>query len=256
MHVRSTRNSRIERLWVEVGTQFVRRWRGFFTRLERLHKLDVDKPGHLWLLSVLFLNALNDDCRQFQQEWNLHPIRGSDTRDRSPQDMRLLGQASLGIYEDEFEGICPTVLQRYYGIHGREVVRHRNQTGAGHPSDEADEPEEDDIIGRIEQEQANDVQHDAVEVPDSNTPFRNEEDESMFFETLEEVVMEGIVPEGYNLCEGEDKYDENTSEYLRVGRRREHHVEISLADPIWRTRSTLWAQASSILDHFEANEFF
>ncbi|KAG1906383.1 uncharacterized protein F5891DRAFT_975775 [Suillus fuscotomentosus] len=209
----STRNSRIERLWVEVGTQFVRRWRGFFTRLEQLHKLDVDKPGHLWLLSMLFLNALNDDCRQFQQEWNLHPIHGSDTRDRSPQDMRLLGQASLGIYEDEFEGICPTVLQRYYGIHGREVVCHRNQTGAGHPSDEADEPAEDDIIDRIEQEQANDVQHDAVEVPDSNTPFRNEEDESMFFEILEAVVMEGIVPEGYNLREGEDEYDENTILY-------------------------------------------
>jgi hypothetical protein len=230
MHVRSTWNSRIERLWVEVGTQFVRRWRGFFTRLEQLHKLDVDKPGHLWLLSVLFLNALNDDCRQFQQEWNLHPICGSDTRDRSPQvseysvvqnfylittkDMRLLGQASLGIYEDEFKGICPTVLQHYYGIHGREVVHHQNQTGAGHPSDEADEPEEDDIIGRIEQEQANDVQHDAIEVPDSNTPFWNEEDESMFFKMLEEVVIEGIVPEGYNLSEGEDEYDENTSEYL------------------------------------------
>jgi hypothetical protein len=69
-------------------------------------------------------------------------------------------------------------------------------------------------VQRIEQKQANDVQHDAVEVPDSNTPFRNEEDESMFFEILEVVVMEGIVPEGYNLREGEDEYDENTSEYL------------------------------------------
>ncbi|KAK7000661.1 hypothetical protein R3P38DRAFT_3616554 [Favolaschia claudopus] len=32
----STRNTRIERLWVEVGSQFARRWRGFFLRLERL----------------------------------------------------------------------------------------------------------------------------------------------------------------------------------------------------------------------------
>jgi hypothetical protein len=172
------------------------------------------------------------------------------------KDMRLLGQASLGIYEDEFQGICPAALQRYYGIYGREVVRRRNQTGAGHPSDEVDESDEDSVIDRIEQDQANDVQHDAVEVPDADTPFQNEEDENMFFETLEEVVIEGIVPEGYNLHEGEDEYDENTSEYLRVGRRREHHVEISLADPIWRTRSTLWSQAASILDHFEANVFF
>ncbi|KAG2108333.1 hypothetical protein BD769DRAFT_1294457, partial [Suillus cothurnatus] len=173
--------------------------RGFFMRLERLHKLDVNKPGHLWLLGVLFLDALNDDCRQFQQEWNLHPIGGSDTRDQSPQDMRLLGQASLGIYEDEFQGICPAALQRYYGIYGREVVCHHNQTGAGHPSDEVDESDEDSVIDHIEQDQANDVQHDAVEVPDADTPFQNKEDENMFFETLEEVVIEGIVSEGYNL---------------------------------------------------------
>jgi hypothetical protein len=142
-------------LWVKVGTQFACHWQGFFTRLERLHKLDVNKPGHLWLLSVLFLDALNDNCQQFQQEWNLHPIGGFDTRDRSPQvseylvlqnyclitmkDMRLLGQASLGIYEDEFQGICSGALQHYYGIYGREVVCRRNQTGAGHPSDKVDD---------------------------------------------------------------------------------------------------------------------
>ncbi|KAG1864580.1 hypothetical protein C8R48DRAFT_601657, partial [Suillus tomentosus] len=211
---------------------------------------------HHWLLGVLFLNALNDDCRQFQQEWNSHPIRGSDTRYRSPQDMRLLGQASLGVYEDEFQGIRPAVLQRYYGIYGREMIHHHNQTGAGHPIDKVDESDEDSIIDRIEQDQANAVQHDAVEVPDGDAPFQNEENENMFFEILEEIVMEGIVPEGYNLQEGEDENDENTSEYLRVGRQREHHVEVSLADPIWRTHSTLWAQAASILDHFEANVIF
>ncbi|KAG1726809.1 uncharacterized protein EDB91DRAFT_1254183 [Suillus paluster] len=190
------------------------------------------------------------------QEWNSHPIHGSDTKDQSPQDMRLLGQASLGVYEDEFEGIHPAILQRYYGIHGRELVRGRNQTGAGHPNDELDESDEDSIIGRIERDQANDVQHDAVEVADGNTPFQNEEDENSFFEILEEVVMDGIVPEGYNLQEGEDEYDENTTEHLRVGRQRENYVEVSLADPIWRTRSTLWAQAASVLGHFEADVFF
>ncbi|KAG1789767.1 uncharacterized protein HD556DRAFT_1243401 [Suillus plorans] len=251
----STRNSRIERLWVEVGTQFARRWRGFFTRLERLHKLDIDKPGHLWLLSVLFSSALDDDCRQFQREWNSHPICGSETNNRSPQDMRLLGQALLGIYEDEFEGIHPATLQRYYGIDRRETIRHLNQTGAGHPNDEL-ENEEDGVIDRIERDQANDVLHDAIEVPDGNTPFLNEEDENVFFGILDEVITEGIIPVGYNLQEGEDDYDENTTEHLRVGRRREIYVEVSLADPIWRTRSMLWAQAVSVLEHFEADVFF
>lgn len=32
----STRNTRIERLWLEVGTQFARAWRAFFSRLEDL----------------------------------------------------------------------------------------------------------------------------------------------------------------------------------------------------------------------------
>jgi hypothetical protein len=33
-NISSTHNTRIERLWVEVGTQFAQRWRGFFSQLE------------------------------------------------------------------------------------------------------------------------------------------------------------------------------------------------------------------------------
>jgi hypothetical protein len=81
---RSTRNIRIERLWVEVGTQFARRWRAFFTRVGRLHHLDRKNLSHLWLLHCLFLPALNNDCKEFQNEWNLHPISGRLTNDQSP----------------------------------------------------------------------------------------------------------------------------------------------------------------------------
>ena len=72
----STHNSRIERLWVEVGTQFARRWRAFFLRLERLHHLDRSDPHHLWLVHFLFLEDINNDCRTFQRHWNSHPISG------------------------------------------------------------------------------------------------------------------------------------------------------------------------------------
>lgn len=61
-------------MWVEVGTQFAFRWRAFFTRLEARHHLDPSVPGHLWLLHVLFLDDINDDCDQFRDEWNHHPI--------------------------------------------------------------------------------------------------------------------------------------------------------------------------------------
>jgi hypothetical protein len=80
----SKRNTRIERLWVEIGTQFARRWRAFFTRLGRMHGLDRKDPAHLWLLHALFLDGINEDCAAFQNEWNSKPVRGSKTNNRSP----------------------------------------------------------------------------------------------------------------------------------------------------------------------------
>ena len=72
----STHNSRIERLWVEIGTQFARRWRAFFLRLERYHHLNRTDPHHLWLLHFLFLDDINHDCEEFRQDWNSHPLSG------------------------------------------------------------------------------------------------------------------------------------------------------------------------------------
>lgn len=85
----STRNTRIERLWVEVGHYFCREWRAFFTRLERLHGLDRTNPHHLWLLHTLFLSLINVDCRAFQEAWNAHPISGPETHDMSPNVLSL-----------------------------------------------------------------------------------------------------------------------------------------------------------------------
>ena len=83
--ISSTHNTRIERLWVEVGRNFCRNWRAFFGRLEDQFGLDCSIPGHIWLLHTLFLNDINADCDSFVQEWNSHPISGHDTNDMSPQ---------------------------------------------------------------------------------------------------------------------------------------------------------------------------
>jgi len=72
----STRNTRIERLWGEVGSQFARRWRGFFQRLEREYYLDRHNPHHLWLLQELFLGELQQDCTRFLEDWNRHGVSG------------------------------------------------------------------------------------------------------------------------------------------------------------------------------------
>ncbi|KAL5528454.1 hypothetical protein ACEPAF_7590 [Sanghuangporus sanghuang] len=87
----STRNTRIERFWVEVGKQFVRRWKAFFQRLEDLHGLDIDNTQHLWLLHKLFLPNINDDCKMFRREWNAHACRGSSTLNQNPNVLRLQG---------------------------------------------------------------------------------------------------------------------------------------------------------------------
>ncbi|KDQ20089.1 hypothetical protein BOTBODRAFT_170106 [Botryobasidium botryosum FD-172 SS1] len=97
----STRNVRIERLWVEVGSQFVRTWRAFFQRLERDHGLDPSNQAHLWLLHSLFLDLINEDCDAFKAEWNLHGISGPTTGMMSPADLRFAGQTQHGIYSDE-----------------------------------------------------------------------------------------------------------------------------------------------------------
>jgi hypothetical protein len=72
----STFNTRIERMWLEIGKQFARAWRAFFYRLEERHLLDRANKTHLWLLHYLFLNDINHDCQSFQATWNAHPISG------------------------------------------------------------------------------------------------------------------------------------------------------------------------------------
>lgn len=80
----STRNVRIERLWLCVGQWFCRRWRAFFVRLEEQHQLDADNEAHIWLLHFLFLADLNQVIDKFVRDWNDHPLSGDKTNNRSP----------------------------------------------------------------------------------------------------------------------------------------------------------------------------
>lgn len=84
----------------------------------------------MWLLHHLFLDDINRDCEEFQEQWNNHPISGKGN-DQTPsvclisprfrslsaevtvQDMRFMGEVKYGRYADDFEGIHPEVLERY-----------------------------------------------------------------------------------------------------------------------------------------------
>ncbi|KAJ7146580.1 hypothetical protein C8R44DRAFT_600207, partial [Mycena epipterygia] len=261
----STTNTRVEQLWVEVGSQFARRWRAFFYRLEALHGLDRTNPHHLWLLHLLFLDMINEDCDDFRAEWNCHPISG-EGHDQSPEDMCLLGQVRDGIYLDDCEGIHPNVIQRYYGTHGPEVYRLSGQTGAGQLDDEEfsapasndgdDSEEEDNLEEQIEDAHAENFHHEAVPVPKHANPFDDDELMQLFYDSLESAIQDDLVPPGYGLLPQEwDDEGYPTFEILKSGRRGGRQLRVSLPDYIWRPRAEMWGRGLAILDQIRyANE--
>ncbi|KAJ7759384.1 hypothetical protein DFH07DRAFT_772196 [Mycena maculata] len=251
---RSTRNTRIERLWVEVGTQFARRWRAFFTRLGRLHRLDRKNPAHLWLLHCLFLDSINDDCKEFQTEWNLHPISGRTTSNQSPADIRFLGQTTEGVYKnDPLDGIHPDAINRYYGVMGPRQHQGPNRTGAGHAQDDDDSgsegegPEvadvEADIENRIGSDQAHNIRHVPIKVARHQSPFDNAEQEAAFMDFLQDIFEEGDVPEDYGVRDEEwDEENYPETEIIRPGTRGKEIVVV-LPRSEWFPRAMRWAQA-------------
>ncbi|KAI0717004.1 hypothetical protein C8Q76DRAFT_616779, partial [Earliella scabrosa] len=250
----STRNTRIERMWVEVGTQFAYQWRAFFTRLERRHHLDPTKPAHLWLLHFLFLDLINQDCATFQDHWNHHPLSGKGG-DRSPLDIRFLGQLKHGgtNTHDDFKDVHPDILSQYYGADREERKLHPGQTGAGH-SDDEDEDEEgpnpespqdqalDDLIGASQEHH---IRHEAIPVPQSRCPF-SPSALDVFCKSLEEIRAAELVPPFYGVAE--DEWPEGgygSQEFISLGRHgRKAAVELPL-NVWWPHQETLFQRLFS-----------
>ncbi len=163
-------------------------WRVFFLRLERLHYLDKDNPEHLWLLHFLFLPMINEDCNNFRVEWNNHPIGGTRGNDKTPSDMRLLGMAEHGIYdEDDCDGLTVEEIEASYGVFGRERTRHQQQTGAGHYDEEEDGEDGEDGEGE-EDEEDEDLEEESVQVELTQSPFPNAQLRAVFEGALQETV--------------------------------------------------------------------
>ncbi|KAG8705515.1 hypothetical protein FRC08_001633 [Ceratobasidium sp. 394] len=276
----STHNQRIERLWVDVGAQFARRWRVFFARLEELHRLQPNNSGHLWLLSSLFLDELNEDCRCFQLDWNSHGVGGPQMRGQTPNDMRLLAQLEQGLEQDlDDEPMDPQLLQEFYGVYGEPTSPPKGTSGAGASAEDADyppilpdtlqdkscdsfsevgrdrqlTPEEsftlDFLRTQLQQEQAKNVRHPPVRVPAKACPFEPEQ-AAVFWEALLHAEAEGFIPSGYGIEAGEwagGVYPE--LETLKVGRRKNGVHSIVLPKSVWFPRAVRWARALHIMNY-------
>ncbi|KAL1948877.1 hypothetical protein VTO73DRAFT_10683 [Trametes versicolor] len=274
----STRNTRIERMWVEVGTQFAMRWRAFFTRLERFHRLVPDQDGQLWLLHILFLNEINADCEAFRHDWNHHPISGK-AKNQTPLDMQFISQLEKGVISGtDFNDVHPEVLARYYGVNGPERRRRQGQTGAGHydldddnTSDSSEssndsesdsdsnsesksdtsgsnsDSDSDGLNGHLAADQERHIRHPPIPVPSANSPFANGQFEALFRESLSEVQKRNIVPDGYGVTAAEWQgglYGD--AEEIALGRSG-RKVSVALPRELWWRRAIRWAQGLEVL---------
>ncbi|KAL5525461.1 hypothetical protein ACEPAF_9331 [Sanghuangporus sanghuang] len=213
----STQNTRIERLWVEVGKQFVCRWKAFFQCLEDLHGLDIDNPQHLWLLHKLFLPHINDDCKMFRREWNAHTCRGSSTLNQSPNVLRLQEIIKHGAYDEDCDKLSPEQVREICNQH----------------------------FGQIENNE-HDLHVESVQVPETRFPFFDPQTEDIFFDSVREAMERGIMPRGFGIRQEEwpdDGYP--TGEILKVGKNPE--VLIALPLEIWFERALLWARGLYVM---------
>ncbi|KAJ7454504.1 hypothetical protein FB451DRAFT_1144467 [Mycena latifolia] len=254
----STHNTWIERLWVEVGSQFARRWRAFFYRLEALHKLDRTNANHLWLIHRLFLDMINQDCAEFQAEWNAHPISGV-AHDQSPDDMFLLGQLENGVYLDDCAGVHPDLIRELYGVEGTVIERGPGDTGAGQLDDEEvpildpnglqlDVENWEDMIDEIEAANEHHFHHEPVAVPKHSNPFSDKALE-IFDASLAEAEHLQVIPPGYGLQQDEWENGAYPAfEIIKSGRKGSKELRVALPDSVWRPRAQMWGRALAILD--------
>lgn len=161
--------------------------------------------------------------------------------------MRFLGQTESGVYfHDEFDGVRPSTLEKYYGTTRRRVHRAPHQTGAGNPPEEEDSENEgeDDYEGlgdRVAADQQHHIRHEPSDVPMTECPF-NEEMETIFYAGLTEAERIGLLPADYGVQQEEWEDGEYpTFEHIKTGQKRKE-IRVSLPDVIWRRRAERWVR--------------
>ncbi|KAJ7202108.1 hypothetical protein GGX14DRAFT_370642 [Mycena pura] len=223
----STHNTRIERLWVEVGSQFARSWQW------NCHPISGE--GHD--------QSPNDLCLIGQVQYGVYAN------------------------SDDYENVHPDLLEQYYGIHGQERRSNQTGAGQLDDEDievpdadteeEDDSSDDDDLIAQIdaalEDKFNNKFNNKPMTVPRHANPFtEDEQNEKLFDATLAAMHAAGMVPDGYGLHP--DEWDDGiypSYEILKSGRRGGKKLRVALPDSIWRPRAEMWGQGLSILKQMQ-----
>ncbi|KAF9049378.1 hypothetical protein BDZ89DRAFT_941049, partial [Hymenopellis radicata] len=220
---------------------FVRIWRAFFMRLERLHRLDATNTAHIWLLHYLFLNDINVDCRAFIKMWNHHPISGLGG-DQTPSDLEFMGRLKHGEYTQEYEDVHPELLDRYFGA-DIDSDSSDDQRGAG-STGAADYL--DDIEHLVAADQNANVQNAPVIPATKNSPFSTAETEQLFLDMIEDNEYQEVVPAGFALLENEwDEGGYEASEVIKM--RGGKQLKIPLPFDDWWPRAVKWSRSLSTM---------
>lgn len=136
-----------------------------------------------------------------------------------------------GVYDDSHDKMDPVVLEEYFNTrnpHDAQRDVHRQAR-------------------RIEEDQQANIQHEAVDVPAHEPPFRQADVLAAFCTALDTVHENGILPIGFGIRveEWDDGYP--TSEVIQFGRRGTREKVISLPPEIWRPRAERWCQGLSVM---------
>jgi hypothetical protein len=154
--------------------------------------------------------------------------------------------------------MAPEDIQLFYEV-TRVSDRARPGPGAGHPLDELSDGDSDwedaetsDLEGSEEEEIMEDIQanvrHDAIKPPKARSPFSDSKEESIFIETLQEVLRNHDAPHGFGLYDSECDGGYPDSEVIPIGRRGSQKIIVKLPVNIWQPRSVVWVQALQIMN--------
>ncbi|KAG9040593.1 hypothetical protein FS837_000419 [Tulasnella sp. UAMH 9824] len=183
---------------------------------------------------------------QYFDDWNNHPISGPQGRNKSPMDMRLIGQTTEGFYlRDELEGVHEDLIQQYYGVEGMPTAHSTGGTGAGfNPEEDAlGEDVEFDYDSTDEGQPASLKCKRVKPKTRAQCPFESAEAKLAFNQALDNVLEHGELPSDVG-----DGWIWDESAQLSIGR---HHLAHSVRLPaaVWQDRAVVWAKALRFMVH-------